>query len=84
MGSSSLSHHDTRTARRQGRKRAKARGVKFGRPSKFTPHQRTEIFARLAKGDSLADIARSYNVDPTTIGRLRLANGNGGNGVVHP
>jgi hypothetical protein len=44
-----------------------------------------EIFARLAKGDSLADIARSYNVDPTTIGRLRPANGdgNGGNGVVH-
>ena len=69
----------------EGRKRAKARGVKFGRPSKFTPHQRTEIFARLAKGDSLADIARSYNVDPTTIGRLRPANGdgNGGNGVVH-
>ena len=67
----------------EGRKRAKARGVKFGRPSKFTQHQRAEIFARLAKGDSLADVARSYNVDPTTIGRLRLANGNGGNGVVH-
>ena len=69
----------------EGRKRAKARGVKFGRPSKFTQHQRAEIFARLAKGDSLADIARSYNVDPTTIGRLRPANGNGngGNGVVH-
>jgi hypothetical protein len=45
----------------------------------------TEIFARLAKGDSLADIARRYNVDPTTIGRLQPANGNsnGGNGVVH-
>ena len=45
------------------RKRAKARGVRFGRPSVLTPHQRTEVLARLAEGDSCADIARSYNVD---------------------
>jgi DNA invertase Pin-like site-specific DNA recombinase len=36
----------------EGRKRAKARGVRFGRPSVLTPYQRTEVLARLAEGDS--------------------------------
>jgi len=54
----------------EGRARAKARGVKFGRPSKLTPHQRQEALQRLAAGETQADIARSYAVDPTTIGRL--------------
>ena len=53
-----------------GRARAKARGVKFGRPRKLTPHQRQEALARLAAGETQADIARTYNVDATTIGRL--------------
>lgn len=53
-----------------GRKRAKARGVRFGRPSKLTPHQRQEALQRLANGETQADVARTYNVDPTTIGRL--------------
>jgi DNA invertase Pin-like site-specific DNA recombinase len=55
----------------EGRKRAKDRGVKFGRPRKLTPHQRSEALARLATGETQADIARSYAVDPTTIGRLQ-------------
>jgi DNA invertase Pin-like site-specific DNA recombinase len=55
----------------EGRKRAKARGVRFGRPSVLTPHQRTEVLARLAEGDSCADIARSYNVERCTISRLK-------------
>ncbi|UFW82853.1 recombinase family protein [Bradyrhizobium barranii] len=55
----------------EGRKRAQARGVKFGRPGKLTAHQRAEALARLAAGETQADIARSYAVDPTTIGRLR-------------
>jgi Site-specific recombinases, DNA invertase Pin homologs len=55
----------------EGRARAKVRGVKFGRPSKLTPHQRREALARLAAGETQADIARSYAVDATTIGRLR-------------
>jgi DNA invertase Pin-like site-specific DNA recombinase len=55
----------------EGRKRAKAGGVRFGRPSVLTPHQRTEVLARLAEGDSYADIARSYNVDRSTISRLK-------------
>ena len=56
-----------------GRKRAKARGVRFGRPRKLTVHQRKEALARLANGETQADIARSYAVDPTTIGRLAIA-----------
>jgi DNA invertase Pin-like site-specific DNA recombinase len=54
----------------EGRKRAQARGVKFGRPRKLTPHQRQEALERLAAGETQADVARTYNVDATTIGRL--------------
>jgi hypothetical protein len=46
-------------------------GVRFGRPSVLTPHQRTEVLARLAEGDSCADAARSYSVDRSTITRLK-------------
>jgi hypothetical protein len=59
----------------EGRKRAKARGVRFGPPSVLTPHQRTEVLTRLVEGDSCADIARSYNVDRSTISRLKLKPG---------
>ena len=54
----------------EGRRRAQARGVKFGRSSKLTPHQRQEALQRLAAGETQADIARTFNVDATTIGRL--------------
>jgi DNA invertase Pin-like site-specific DNA recombinase len=54
----------------EGRSRAIARGVRFGRPPKLTPHQRQEALQRLAKGETQADVARTYNVDATTIGRL--------------
>src|SRR5258705_12839315 len=57
----------------EGRKRAQDRGVKFGRPSKLTAHQRQEALARLANGETQADVARTYAVDPTTIGRLQAA-----------
>lgn len=55
----------------EGRKRAKERGVRFGRPRKLTAHQRREALDRLDAGETQADIARTYNVDATTIGRLR-------------
>jgi DNA invertase Pin-like site-specific DNA recombinase len=58
------------TRTNDGRKRAKERGVRFGRPRKLTAHQRQEALVRLANGETQADIARSYAVDPTTIGRL--------------
>jgi len=54
----------------EGRKRAKARGVKFGRPVKLTAHQRQEAIQRLAEGTLQADLARSYGVSQATISRL--------------
>jgi DNA invertase Pin-like site-specific DNA recombinase len=54
----------------EGRKRAQERGVWFGRPRKLTPFQRKEALGRLDAGETQADIARSYGVDATTIGRL--------------
>src|SRR3974390_79410 len=42
----------------EGRERAKARGVRFGRPTKLTPHQRREAIARLNAGEAVTDIAR--------------------------
>jgi len=54
-----------------GRARAQARGVKFGRPPALTAHQRQEALRRLAAGETQTDIARSYNVSHVTIGRLR-------------
>ena len=60
-----------RTRTGEGRKRAQDRGVRFGRPRKLTPFQRQEALARLEAGETQADIARSYAVDATTIGRLQ-------------
>ena len=57
----------------EGRIRARARGVKFGRPRKLDPHQRKEALARLAAGETQADVARTYAVDPGTISRLASA-----------
>src|SRR5262249_14534431 len=38
----------------EGRKRAKDRGVKFGRPTALTAHQRAEALQRLANGEAQA------------------------------
>jgi DNA invertase Pin-like site-specific DNA recombinase len=54
----------------EGRKRAKAAGIHMGRPAKLTPHQRREAVERRNKGETLATIARSYNVSHATISRL--------------
>src|SRR5215472_14749111 len=55
----------------RGRERAKARGVKLGRRPKLTDYQRREAITRRDSGDeTLADIARSYNVSHSTISRL--------------
>jgi DNA invertase Pin-like site-specific DNA recombinase len=53
-----------------GRVRAKARGVKFGRPAALTPHQRREAIQRLAQGEAQADVARTFNVSQATISRI--------------
>jgi DNA invertase Pin-like site-specific DNA recombinase len=54
----------------EGRARAVARGVKMGRPSKLTPHQRKEALRRLGAGEPSRDIALTYNVHHSTISRL--------------
>src|ERR1700724_2063219 len=54
----------------EGRERAKARGQSLGRPFKLTTHQRSEAIRRRDQGEPLSDIARSYNVHPSTISRL--------------
>jgi DNA-binding MurR/RpiR family transcriptional regulator len=41
-----------------------------GRPFNLTPHQQHETIQRRDHGETLADIARSYNVSPATISRL--------------
>ena len=59
-----------RTAR--GRADAKAKGVKFGRKPKLTPHQAREARARIEAGETQRSVARSYNVSQTTISRLAI------------
>ena len=54
----------------EGRARAQARGVRFGRKLKLTVHQQQEVLARRAAGEALVDIARSYAVSHSTISRL--------------
>jgi DNA invertase Pin-like site-specific DNA recombinase len=54
----------------EGRARAKARGVKMGRPPKLTPHQIKEALHRRDAGEPMRDIARTYNVSHSTISRL--------------
>jgi hypothetical protein len=54
----------------EGRVRAKARGVKFGRRPKLTRHQQAEARERIAQGETLTAVTRSYNVSHMTISRL--------------
>jgi DNA invertase Pin-like site-specific DNA recombinase len=54
----------------EGRERAKARGVRFGRKLKLTPHQRREALARREAGEALTDIGRTFGVSHSTISRL--------------
>jgi DNA invertase Pin-like site-specific DNA recombinase len=58
----------SRTA--EGRTRAQANGVRFGRKPSLTAYQRAEALRRRAEGETLMEIARSFNVSHTTIARL--------------
>lgn len=53
-----------------GRKRAMANGVKFGRKPKLSDFQRAEALKRRAAGETLVSIAKSYAVDISMISRL--------------
>jgi DNA invertase Pin-like site-specific DNA recombinase len=54
----------------EGRKRAMANGVKFGRKPKLSDYQRKEALKRRAAGETLASIAKSYAVNLSMISRL--------------
>jgi DNA invertase Pin-like site-specific DNA recombinase len=54
----------------EGRKRAMAAGVKFGRKRKLSDYQRAEAIKRREAGETLASIAKTYGVDLSMISRL--------------
>jgi DNA invertase Pin-like site-specific DNA recombinase len=54
----------------EGRHRAQARGVKFGRKFKLDAFQRAEAKRRKKNGETCMDIARTYSVSHMTISRL--------------
>jgi DNA invertase Pin-like site-specific DNA recombinase len=54
----------------EGRVRAKANGVRFGRKPKLTQHQISEALRRRETGECMREIGRSYNVSHSTISRL--------------
>ena len=54
----------------EGRKRALANGVKFGRKRKLSDYQRSEAIKRRDAGETLTTIAKSYGVDLSMISRL--------------
>jgi DNA invertase Pin-like site-specific DNA recombinase len=56
----------------EGRARAKAQGRSPGRSPKLTPFQQEEALARVERGESCREIARSYGVSHSTISRLKL------------
>ena len=57
----------------EGRKVAKAKGVKFGRRPKLTAHQGTEALRRLDEGDSARAIRRDFNVSHLTVLKVQEA-----------
>ena len=57
----------------EGRKRAQARGVRFGRKPALTPYQRQEALQRRAQGEPLVEIARTFGVSHSAISRLHEA-----------
>jgi DNA invertase Pin-like site-specific DNA recombinase len=55
----------------EGRERARAEGKSLGgQAPKLTPHQAREVMTRLAAGDSQRQIAKSFNVNVSTISRM--------------
>jgi DNA invertase Pin-like site-specific DNA recombinase len=53
----------------EGRARARASGVRFGRKPTLTAFQRDEAIRRRNEGETLVSISRSFNVSHTTIAR---------------
>ena len=58
----------SRTA--EGRTRAQANGVRFGRKPSLTAYQRAEALRRRAAGETLTSIAQLFGVSHMAIARL--------------
>src|SRR4029077_1878934 len=71
-GLATFERHLIRARTDEGRKRAQARGVRFGRPLKLSRYQIDEALARREAGEPLTDIGRSYGVSHSTISRLTV------------
>jgi DNA invertase Pin-like site-specific DNA recombinase len=54
----------------EGRERAMANGIKFGRKRELSEYQRAEAMKRRADGETLGSIAKSYGVAISMISRL--------------
>lgn len=57
------------TRTQEGRDAAQARGVAFGRPSKLKSDQKDVVRDLVKNGQSIAAVARTFNVHPATIYR---------------
>jgi len=69
-GLATFERHLIRARTDEGRQRAQARGVRFGRKPKLTQFQIAEAIARREAGEPLTDIGRSFGVSHSTISRL--------------
>jgi len=69
-GLATFERHLIKARTDEGRKRAQARGIKFGRKPKLSAFQIAEALARREAGETLSDIGRSYGVSHSTISRL--------------
>jgi DNA invertase Pin-like site-specific DNA recombinase len=69
-GLATFERHLIRARTDEGRKRAQANGVRFGRPLKLSPFQIREALTRREAGEPLSNIGRSYGVSHSTISRL--------------
>jgi DNA invertase Pin-like site-specific DNA recombinase len=54
-----------------GLRDARKRGVLFGRPKKMRPDQQQLAHELLKQGRSISEVARTFNVHPATIYRIR-------------
>jgi DNA invertase Pin-like site-specific DNA recombinase len=69
-GLATFERHLIKARTDEGRKRAQARGVRFGRSLKLSAFQIKEALARKEAGEPLTDIGRSFGVSHSTISRL--------------
>jgi len=52
---------------------ARVRGQRMGRPAKLTEQQRDAVISMIAGGQTAADVARIFELHPSTVGRVLAA-----------